>query len=256
MSDQSRSVRGACLSALFGLFCLPTLIFGGYLLICWFQTHRAGVYYANYKYVGVASIFLAAAALSACATWFGAWRRSFYGLLFLVPVISGLAAMVAIPDMLPRTSFMIADTNYLSDIQSFLRVWYEANHRFPSDESEFGDALSKGPAAWQYRVGPVPTSQYMEDGKFLSYEIIVERDANGPRLSHMLERPGVIYYSVSHDLQEFWVTMTSLKTDFGSASSIKRAGGQSTGDVWIVHATGKEYPEDKNKHSTATSQTP
>ena len=242
MNQSTRSLFRLFLSTLFGVFCLPTFGFGGYLLYCWFKTHTSDVYYTNYWYVTVALIFVGAGVLSLWATWFGAWRRSFYGLPFVVPVFFGLAAMVAIPDTLPRGISMVADSNYLSDVNSFFRVWYELKQRFPANEAEFREALAEGPAAWQYRVGSAPTSEHRKSGKPVPYEIVVENDAVGPHLSNMPQRPGVIYYCVSQDLQEFWVTMTALKKDFSSAASIKRVGGQLTDKVWLIHAAGKDYP--------------
>jgi len=227
---------------LFGVFCLPTFGFGGYLLYCWFNIHTSDVYYANYWYVTVALIFVGAGVLSLWATWFGAWRRSFYGLVFVAPVFLGLAAMVAIPDTLPHVTSMVADTNYLSDVNSSFRVWYELKQRFPANEGEFGEALAKGPATWQYRVGPAPSSEYKKSGKPVPYKIVIENNAVGPRLSNMSQRPGVVYYCVSQDLQEFWVTMTALEKDFGSVASIMRVGGQPTDEVWLIHAMGKDYP--------------
>lgn len=239
MNQSTRSLLRICLSTLFGTFCLPTFGFGAYLLYCWFRIHTSDVYYTNYWYVTVALIFLGAGLLSLWAIWFGAWRRSFYGLLFGVPVLLGLAAMVFIPDMFPRGYSMVADTNYLSDVQSFFRVWYEEKHQFPANEAEFREALARGPAAWQYRVRPAPSSEYRKGGKPVPYEIAVENEAIGPRLSNMSQRPGVVYYCVSRDLQEFWVTMTALQTDFSSGSSIKRVGGQPTDKGWLIHAAGK-----------------
>ncbi len=39
------------LTVVFGLFCVPQLIFGGYLLVCWFRIHTANVYYVDYPYL-------------------------------------------------------------------------------------------------------------------------------------------------------------------------------------------------------------
>jgi hypothetical protein len=90
------------------------------------------------------------------------------------------------------------------DVQAFLRVWYEDNHRFPTDETEFKEALWKGPATWQFRVGWAPASRYKHRGISLPYEFVAMNDANGPKSANVPQRPGVIYYCVSKDLQEFW----------------------------------------------------
>jgi hypothetical protein len=49
----------------------------------------------------------------------------------------------------------------------------------------------------------------------------------------------VIFYRVSEDLQEFWVTVTALRQDFSRASSIKRVG--LTDKIWLIDASGKDY---------------
>lgn len=241
MNQSARLLPRVCLSALFGMFCLPTVLYGAYLLFCWFRIHTSDLYYANYSYFSMGLFFICTGLFSLYATWFGAWRRSFYGLLFLVPVFLGLAAMVLIPCMPPSGSSMGADANYLSDVRSFFRVWYEDKHRFPANEIEFRDALAKGPAAWQDRVAVVPTSEYRKGGESVPYEIVVETNATGPQLQDISQRPGVIYYRVSEDLQEFWVTMTVLRTDFSSTASLLRMSGQPTGEVLVIHAAGKDY---------------
>jgi hypothetical protein len=80
----------------------------------------------------------------------------------------------------------------------------------------------------------------------LPYEIVVETNATGPRLQNMSQRPGVVYYCVSEDLQEYWVTMTALQEDYGSASSIRRMGGQPTGEVMVITQQERVIPETGN----------
>jgi hypothetical protein len=237
----SRIGISVALTVVFGLFCVPPLIFGGYLLVCWFRIHAANVYYVGYPYLLVALIFISVGALCMLSTLYGAWRRSFYGLLFCVPVAFGLLAMVVIPDEIPH-SRSIDDVNYLSSVNAFFRVWYEANRRFPATETEFKEALAKGPAAWQYRVkAPSSESPYFRSGTRLPYDIVIVPNANGPRLDNVSDRPGVIYYCVSGDQQEFWVTMTSLRRDISPTASLMM-----TLDipekVLVVGAAGKDYP--------------
>jgi hypothetical protein len=242
MHQSVRTALKVLASALLGLFSIPMLGYGAYLFVCWFRIHTSDVYYANYPYATSALVWFGVGLLSLWSTLHGVWRRSFYGFLMAVPVFLGLGAMVSIPDLLPRGDSMIADTNYLSDVNSFFRVWYENNHRFPSSEAEFRDALRKGPEAWQYRVGPAPASPYSQRGNPLPYEIVVETDANAPRLTDVSQRPGVIYYCVSKDLQEFWVTMTGLQSDVARTAHIKRVGGLPEDKIWLVYAAGREYP--------------
>src|ERR1035438_7465471 len=96
-SDWRRIGFRVALTVIFGLFCVPPLIFGGYLLVCWLRIHTADVYYVDYPYLLVALIFIGVGVLCILSTLYGAWRKSFYGLLFCVPLAFGLIAMVAIP---------------------------------------------------------------------------------------------------------------------------------------------------------------
>jgi hypothetical protein len=242
MHQSGRNALRVLASTLLGFFCIPTLGFGAYLFVCWFRIHTSDVYYADYPYATAALIWFGVGLLSLWASLHGVWRRSFYGSLIVLPVFLGLAAMVMIPDILPRANSTTSDTNYLSDVNSYFSVWHENNHRFPANEAEFRDALLKGPAAWQYRGGPVPVSRYRQRGVALPYEIVVATNADGPRMADVSQRPGVIYYCVSTDLQEFWVTMTDLESDVASTAHIARIAGLPDEKLLLIHAAGRDYP--------------
>jgi hypothetical protein len=150
--------------------------------------------------------------------------------------------MEIIPNAQPRQNSAMADGNYLSDVGSYFRVWYKDNHRFPANEAEFRDALWKGPAAWQYLVEPAPRSEYKQRGKTLPYEIVVATDAIAPRITNVSQRPGVIYYCVSGDLQQFWVTMTGLESDVAPIAHVGRIAGLSDLEIMVAHGSGRDYP--------------
>ena len=65
-----------------------------------------------------------------------------------------------------------------------------------------------------------PASRYARNGNSLPYEIVVDANAKGPRVTGVSQRPGVIYYCVSRDLNEYWVTMTALDSFVGTAASL------------------------------------
>lgn len=147
--------------------------------------------------------------------------------------------MVYIPDGTPHVQrSMVADANYLSSMNAFFRVWFDANHRFPATVAEFDDALQRGPEAWQGRVqSPSAWSSYSHRDGRLPYEVVVITNASGPRMTKVSDRPGVIYYCVSSNQQEFWVTMTGLATDVARSASLTRAA--------EVKEAGKEYLSNK-----------
>jgi hypothetical protein len=244
MHQAARTALKLLLSALLGLFSLPMLLYGGYLFLCWFRIRTSDVYYADYPYAPAALVLLGTGILTLWATLHGVWRRSFYGLLLVIPVYLGLAGMISISELIPHGFSAVADSNYLSDVDAFFRVWYEENHRFPANEDEFRNALSKGPAARQYRVGPSPASRYKQRGNPLPYQIVVVNGANGPRSTGVSQRPGVIYYCVSKDLQEVWVTMTGLRSDVASTAYLRKAVLPQE-EIQVARASGHDYPARK-----------
>jgi hypothetical protein len=230
------------LTVFFGLLSLPPLIFGLYLLQCWFRFHASDYYYVEYPYLPIA---LAASALGIaclCTTLYGAWRRSFYGAIFLIPLIMGLVSMVMIPDALPHNRSMSADINYMGHVSAFLRVWYEAHRKFPADVTEFQEAMKTGPAAWGDRMqSPASVSMYLRKGVRVPYQIVVTQGAVGPQTSNLSDRPGVVYYCVSDDQQEFWLTLTSIRSDLAhKAKFMTLAPGD--GEALVVKGAGKDYP--------------
>jgi hypothetical protein len=144
---------GLGLTVLFGLFALPALIFGFYLISCSVRIHTTQVYYVEYPYLAVGSALVMLGAGIFCCAFYGASRRGFYRLLLPVGAVLGLATLVYIPDGIPHVHrSMIQDSNYLSSVHSFLGVWHDANHRFPKNEAEFSDAMKRGPEAWPSSV--------------------------------------------------------------------------------------------------------
>lgn len=128
-----KSVR-VVVTILFGLFALPALIFGFYLVACSVRIHTTEVYYVEYPYLAAGSALVTLGAGIFCCALYGASRKGFYRLLLPVAAVLGLATMVYIPDGIPHVyRSMIQDSNYLSTVHSFLGVWHDSNHRFPEE---------------------------------------------------------------------------------------------------------------------------
>lgn len=243
MNRRPRTLTRVLLSVISGLFSLPWFVFGGYLFACWLRIHTSDVYYVDYAYGRAALAWIGIGLLSLAMTLYGILQRTFYGVLFALPVFMGAAAMVAIPDSRPETfKSMPSDSNYLGDVGSFLSVWYEDHRAFPKNEVEFRQAMRNGPVAWHGLASPVPASPYEQRGSTLPYKVVVVSNANGPRLTAASQRPGVIYYCVSSDLQEFWATITGLQSDVGRAASIKHVADRPEFEYYVIHDAGRDYP--------------
>ena len=144
---------------------------------------------------------------------------------------------------------MMDDANYLSDIHSFFEVWYKSHRSFPKNEGEFHNAISQGPAAWQFRVSaPSADSDYAKKGERLAYKVVVITGASGPKFDGLSERPGVIYYCVSPDYQRFWATMTGLAGDVSPKATVKRVGDRSYDEPWLVEGSGKAITANDSDH--------
>ncbi len=227
MRPSARTIFKVVLSVLLGLLSVPWLGNGCYLFICWFRIHVSSVYYVDYPYATAAIVCFGIGLFSLWATFHGVWRRSFYGILFAAPIFLVLVAAGYLPD---ASRCVAVDTQYLSDVCSRLYVRYENSRSFPATEAEFREA-----------VGPAPASRYKQRGNQLPYEVVVVTNANGPRLTDVSQRPGVIYYCVSKDLQGFWVAMTRLQSDVATTAHIVSAPGLPK-EFWMAHAPGHDYP--------------
>ncbi|MGA7626735.1 MAG: hypothetical protein WCA91_24475 [Candidatus Acidiferrales bacterium] len=227
-------------SLFLALFSVPLIGYGCYLCWCWIRIHLTPAYYGSYEYATIGLILFGLGSLNLWACLYGVWRRSFHGLLFAAPVLIGLASAVHIPCITPRWSSYITDSTYLSHLDRSLCGWHQDNRRFPANESEFREALEKG--ARHYSDSHTPLSNYNQGGQPLPYEIIVVNNAGGPRVNDVTKRPGVIYYCVSSDLQEFWVTMTSLRSIVAPAAYLRYLADSPERGLSLVHGAGAASP--------------
>lgn len=242
MIDFLRKIATTTFAVIAGLSTLPPLIFGAYLVWCSFRIHTQNVYYVEYPYLVAACVFIGIGLLSLFCVIYALRRRSFYGALFVIPLVLGLAALVYIPDGTPHAQrSSMDDVNLMSDVQAFFGVWYGSHQAFPKDEAEFREAVKEGPAAWQFRVGPIPESDYAKNGKRLPYEIIVISGATGPKLDGLSNRPGVVYYCVSTDYQQFWATVTALRADVAPRAVLMGVGDRSYDSALVIRASGQDY---------------
>jgi len=174
--------------------------------------------------------------LSLWAVIHGVSRRSYFGALFVLPVFVGLAAMVMIPDLQPRYPSVTADDNFLRHVKENTKVWYASHRRFPTDASEFRDLVG---------TMSLQRSPYLQHGITIPYEIVAISGATGPKVDDVSPRPGEVYYSVSSDSQEFWVTMTSMRNAVASRAVLARFLGLANQKVLVVHGMGHDYSDEK-----------
>jgi hypothetical protein len=92
MHQSSYPLKKILLTVVFGLFSVPMIGFGAYMFVCWVRIHSSNVYYGDCSFVEAGLDWTGIGLLSFGVTWYGAWRRSFYGLLFIIPVFLSLVS--------------------------------------------------------------------------------------------------------------------------------------------------------------------
>ena len=145
-------------------------------------------------------------------------------------VVAGLAAQEIVINHIPHASSL---TTRLSGVRSSLDAWYEENNKYPTSDAEF-----------RHAVGLASASPYKQQGASLPYEVVVVTDAVGPRLTDVSQRPGVVYYCVSNDPREFWVTMTRLESDRASTAQLESARGLPQ-EFGVYHGVGRDRSHGK-----------
>ncbi len=186
-------------------------IFGGWLLALWITIQLRHCVYLEYPYLatGTGFVFFGVAALF--CVLYGARRRGYWRMLLLVPVVTGLWAMVVIPNVLP---FDLEGSGHLSHVVNALEFFSRLHNRYPGDEAEVKQAFTSLPKE---------RSLYRKNGQELPFRLVLVANATGPFLGDPGNDPGVMFYSVSPDRQEAWLTATELDSSHPIGNHVRFA---------------------------------
>jgi hypothetical protein len=182
-------------SVLCGIFSVPPLLFGGWLVLLWIVTKLYSCVYLDYPYLLVGTAFMTLGTLALLCAKYGAFRRRFWRLLLIFPVFAGLWTLVVVPNIVPYDSWTLS---YVFDVRRELEA-LEQGGRFPDDGSRLIAAAQR------------LRSPYYRDGRQLPYRVVTIANSSGPFLTSPGNDPGVIYYAVSPDHQQAWLTATELR---------------------------------------------
>jgi hypothetical protein len=188
------------LIVLFGVFSLPMLLFGGWLLSLWLKIHLTSPVYLDYPYLARGAILFALGVVALSCTLYGVCRRSFFGVVLALPVLLGLWAMIAIPNIAP---YDLDEPAHFGHVVRALDEFEGAHDRFPQSEPELLEAV---------RAALQDKSQYRQGHQQLPYQAKCLEDASGPFLGDPGKDPAVMFYAVSADGQRIWITFTELNS--------------------------------------------
>jgi hypothetical protein len=204
-----------------GLFCLPMLIYGGWLLKLWITIQIQRCVYLEYSYLTTGIAFVSLGVVALLCALYATRRRGYWSALFALPVVAGLWTMAVIPNIVPY------DRSTLSHIRRVMRELEAFNSEhggFPDRETALPDSLLKEP-------GP-----YYQHGRQLPFRTVLLPKATGPFLDNPGADPGVIFYAVSADRQEVWLTGTELRFPHPIGGHVQFVGFLSAdGDTRVLH---------------------
>jgi hypothetical protein len=171
-------------------------IFGGFLLTVWITIQIRNTVYMEYPYLRAGIGFLSLGVIALLCIVYAARRRGAWSALFIFPVLAGLWTMVVIPDIIPYDSKSSA---HIRNLANELDLFREKTGRFPDRETAFPATVLQEP------------SPYYQKGRQLPFRTVIVPNATGPFLDSTGAEPGVIFYAISADQQEAWLTGTEIK---------------------------------------------
>jgi hypothetical protein len=172
------------------------LIFGGWLLTLWIAIQVRRSVYLEYPYLKVGVVFWSLALVAVLCLGYAERRRGFWSALFIVPVITGFWTMAAIPNLIPYDTKSSA---HIRDIADALNSFEKQNGRFPLGETALPSGILEDP------------SPYYQNHRQLAFRNKVIPNATGPFISNPGSEPGVVFFAVSADQQEVWLTGTESR---------------------------------------------
>lgn len=187
-----------------GLFCLPMFIYGGWLLTLWITIQIQRCLYLEYPYLTTGIVFVFLGILALLGILYAARRRGYWRALLFLPVVTGLWAMIVIPNILP---FDTEASAHLSHFVGALDLFSKLHNRYPGDETELQQAFPSMPKE---------RSSYRKSGEDLPFRIVLVANAAGPFLGSPGKDPGVMFYALTADGQEAWLTATELSYPVGN----------------------------------------
>jgi hypothetical protein len=182
--------------AFFGALALPALIFGGWLIKLWLTIHLFKCVFLDYPYLPIGIAFLVIGLLEIICARYGVKRQRYWRLLLILPVVTGLCTLVTIPNLVPLDQWTLS---HAFNVKRELYLLGEQERRFPDDGKVLQDSAER------------LSSPYYRDGQQLPYRVVTFTNATGPFLSDPGPDPGVIFYAVSADHRQAWLTATDLR---------------------------------------------
>lgn len=189
----ARGIVSFVCAILSGLFCLPMFLYGGWLLKLWITIQLQRCVYLKYSYLTVGIAFVSLGIVALLCALYATRRRGYWSALFAFPVIAGLWTMVVMPNIVPNDA---KSAYHIQNMASKLKTFSSEHGLFPDRENALPAKDSK------------ELSPYYQRGRQLPFRIVWVPNSTGPFLNSPGPYPGVIFYAVSANQREVWLTGT------------------------------------------------
>jgi hypothetical protein len=196
------------------------LIFGGWLLKLWITIQLERCVYLEYSYLTVGVAFVSLGVLALLCALYATRRRGYWSALFAFPVVAGLWTMVVVPNIVPYDR---GTSSHIQIVMRELEAFSSENGGFPDRETALPDVLLK------------ESSPYYQNGRQLPFRTVLLPNATGPFLDNPGADPGVIFYAVSSDRQEVWLSGAELRFPRPIGGYAQFAFLSAEGDTRVVH---------------------
>lgn len=238
------TMRIVC-GALVGLFSLPVIFIGLWFLVYGVRAQSGHGFIVAHDYYGDGAVFLIlglvifalgiipAVVRKASALWLG------FGFALM------LLAAVAIPSFrMPGDFAGSAQSTVMGEMRTVSAAqekWAENSGLFPADLAELDRVVKEFVENKEERLSP-----FAQSGERLTYRVTCIADATGSYThSPEGERPGTIFWAVSHDRKHSWLTATTLDQAVGGKvifiPAFEQAG------PWVLEGSLDRSPEPQEK---------
>jgi hypothetical protein len=124
-------------------------------------------------------------------------------------LIIELCALVVVPNLPYWHLELVENAKYMGSIELRLETWGREHGKFPLTEDELHITLGSATMPSPYRQG----------GNTLNYQFELVPNQSAPYQTTP-KRPGIIYYAVDPNGQQFWLTLSGLNALYADRPSM------------------------------------
>lgn len=188
------------------------------------RIHSREFYHFDYPYGTQFIVWAAITALLAGLAAYTFFRRSYYGVLQALAIMVGLLAVHITPDLVPRVSMLSTTVKQLGHAERALSDWDEAHGRFPGNQDELREALTRVLAEpSHFSLGRVPV--------VCKLELLPNAVSASVKTQ---SQPCMLIYAVRADCEEYWLTGTTLEKPTSGRVVVATEIGD---ELFVVHRT-------------------